>query len=245
MYIAAPLRGSPLALLCSFTFSHTLHSGPTSSLFPSFFFLGHSHFLCPSSLHPKHFTTSLTTSCLLISLTPHYITQFFNTSNLFSPTVFFSCSSPLLHFQARCPNFPQCLHNLPSLPSSSALNLARARLSLSILLMSLLYWFIGSETWCDILDRYGCCKKRDLYLLRVRCLLLRAHSMSAGAHKSSPSQVPTALLTTALIILWLSLHRGDPYTNCLFKDAAIFLYVDWSQWTSSTKCIEWKRVQVY
>ena len=50
--------------------------------------------------------------------------------------------------------------------------------------------------------------------------------MSAGVHRSSPSQVPTALLTNALIILWLSLHGGDPYTNRLLKDVAIFLCVD-------------------
>ena len=71
------------------------------------------------------------------------------------------------------------------------------------------------------------CKKKDVYCLRVtRCLLLRAHSMSAGAYKSSSSQVPTALLTTALIVLWLSLQGGDPYTNRLLKDVAIFLCVD-------------------
>ena len=70
-------------------------------------------------------------------------------------------------------------------------------------------------------------KKRSMYCLRVtRCLLQRAHSTSAGAYKSSPSQVPTALLTTALIVLWLSLHGGDPYTNRLLKDAAIFLCID-------------------
>jgi len=70
-------------------------------------------------------------------------------------------------------------------------------------------------------------KKKDLYFLRVtRYLLQRAHSTSAGAHRSSPSQVPTVLLTTALIVLWLSLHGGDPYTNCLLKDAAIFFCVD-------------------
>jgi len=69
-------------------------------------------------------------------------------------------------------------------------------------------------------------KKRDLYLLRVCRLLFRAYSMSAGVHKSSPSQVPTALLTTALIILWLSLHGGDPYTNRLLNDAAIFLSIN-------------------
>ena len=42
------------------------------------------------------------------------------------------------------------------------------------------------------------CKRKDLYFLRVYCVLLRAYSTSAGAHRSSPSQVPTALLTTAL-----------------------------------------------
>ena len=71
-----------------------------------------------------------------------------------------------------------------------------------------------------------CLKKKDLYYLRVRRLFQRAHSTSAGTHKSSSSQVPTALLTTALIVLWLSLHRGDPYTNRLLKDTAIFLCID-------------------
>ena len=65
-----------------------------------------------------------------------------------------------------------------------------------------------------------------MYCLRVRHLLQRAYSTAAGAHKSSPSQVPTALLTTALIVLWLSLQGGDLYSNHLLKDAAIFLCVD-------------------
>ena len=43
-------------------------------------------------------------------------------------------------------------------------------------------------------------KKKNLYLLRVCHLLQRVHSMSAGAHKSFPSQMPTTLLTTALIL---------------------------------------------
>ena len=68
--------------------------------------------------------------------------------------------------------------------------------------------------------------KKILYFLRVCHLLLRAHSTSAGAHRSSSSQVPTALLTNALIVLWLSLHGGDPYTNRLLKDVAIFLCID-------------------
>ena len=69
-------------------------------------------------------------------------------------------------------------------------------------------------------------KEKEMYFLRVHHLLLRAHSMSAGVHKSSLSQVPIALLTTTLIVLWLSLHTGDPYTNCLLKDTAIFLCID-------------------
>jgi len=70
------------------------------------------------------------------------------------------------------------------------------------------------------------CKRMYICLRVTCCLLLRAHSTSTGAHKSSPSQVPTALLTTALIVLWLSLHRGDLYTNHLLKDVAIFLCID-------------------
>ena len=50
--------------------------------------------------------------------------------------------------------------------------------------------------------------------------------MSAGVHKSSSSQVPTAVLTTALIVLWLSLQGGDLYSNRLLKDAAIFFCID-------------------
>ena len=86
---------------------------------------------------------------------------------------------------------------------------------------------------CYVLDRRNDLfvrkkrKKKDVYYLRVTChLFQRAHSMSAEVYKSSSSQVSTALLTTALVILWLSLHGGDPYTNCLLKDVAIFLYID-------------------
>ena len=90
--------------------------------------------------------------------------------------------------------------------------------------MSLLYWSrdiaLCSERGLSI------CRKKMYIVLRVCLFLLRAHSMSAGVHKSSPSQVPTALLTNALIILWLLLYGGDPYTNCLLKDAAIFLCID-------------------
>ena len=136
--MTALLGGSSFTPQCCFIFFHTFHRGTASFLF-LLFFLGHSHFLCLSSPHQKHFTTSLTTSCLLISLTPHCITRLFNTSNLFPTTVSFFYSSLLLHFWARCPNLPHFLQILPSLPSNSVLNLARARLWLSVLLMSLWY----------------------------------------------------------------------------------------------------------
>jgi len=79
---------------------------------------------------------------------------------------------------------------------------------------------------CSEQDLSVCYKKKKLYLLRVCRLLQRAHSMFAGVHNSSPSQMFTALLTTALILLWLSLQGEDPYTNCLLKDVAIFLCID-------------------
>ena len=68
--------------------------------------------------------------------------------------------------------------------------------------------------------------EKRFYLLRVCYLLQRAYSTSARVHKSSPSQMPTALLTTALIILCRSLQGGDPYTNCLLKDVAISLCIN-------------------
>ena len=131
MHIAAPLGGSPFALQCPFAFFHTSHSGATSSVFLSFIW-GHSHFLCPSSSYLKHCGLSSTISCLLTSLTPHCITQLSNILNLFPSAVFFLCSSLLLQFRVRYPNFLHHLHNFLSLPSNSALNLVRACLWLSI-----------------------------------------------------------------------------------------------------------------
>ena len=139
MLITVPLGGSPFTLLYFFTF-HTSHSGTASSslLFSSIF--GHSHFLCSSSPHLKYLTLPSTFSCLFTSLTPHCITWLFNTLNLFWGFAFFISSFLLLYFWARCPNLPYHLHNLLSLPSNSTLNLTKARLSLSMSLMSLLYW---------------------------------------------------------------------------------------------------------
>ena len=195
MHIAALLGGSLLALLCSFTFSYTFCGSAASSLL-SLFFCGYFHFLCPFSPHPKHFASSLTISCLLTSFTPHCITQLFSTSNLFPTAVFFFFSSPLLHFWARCLNLPQCLHSLPSLLSSSALSLARARLSLSISLMSWLYWFRDIA----LCSRQVVIKK-VLYICWEACRVLHlSHLYVYWSTRSSPSQVPTAVLTTALIL---------------------------------------------
>ena len=135
MHIAAPLGGSPLAPLCSFTFLHTSRGGAVFSLF-FLFSSGYSHFLYPSFPHQKHFTICPTTSCLLTSLTSHCMTRLLSTSNLFLFSSFFFCSLSLLQFQVRCPNFLHCLHSLPSLLSNSALNLVRAHLWLSMLLRS-------------------------------------------------------------------------------------------------------------
>jgi len=139
MLMTAPLGSSPFTLQCCFIFFHTPCGSVASSPHFSFFF-GHSHFLCAFSPHLKHYGLFSMTSCLLSSLTPYCITWLFNTSNLFSIIVSFFCSSPLLHFWARYPNFPHFLHILSSLPSSSALNLARAYFWLSISLISWLYW---------------------------------------------------------------------------------------------------------
>ena len=140
MLILAPLGDSPFAPECNFTFSQISRRGTTFLLLLFLLLLGHSHFLCPFSSHTKHLTsTSSITFCFLTSFTPHYITQFPNTLNLLLGTVFFFCSFPHLQFGARCPNFPHLLHSFPFLPSNSALNLARACLWLSILLIRLLY----------------------------------------------------------------------------------------------------------
>ena len=135
MLIFAPLGGSPFAPLCSFTFLYTFCSSAASFSLLPFLICRHSHFLCPSSPHLKHLGFSLMISCLLNSFTPHCITQLFNTLNLLPPTIFFFCFSPFLHFWMRYPNLPHCLHILSSLLSNFTLNLARACLLLSMLLI--------------------------------------------------------------------------------------------------------------
>ena len=223
MFMTTLLGDSPFAPQCCFIFLYTSHSSATSSFLLLSLSFGHSHFLCPSSSHLKHRGFSSITSCLLTSFTPHCIIWLLSALNLFPTAIFIFCSSPFLHFQVRCLNLPYHLHNLPFLSSNSYLSLASVHLWLSILLMRLLYWS------SNIVLHFGqivVCKKR-IYLLRG------SSSFSKGSQyvcwgTQIFSQVPTALLTTALIILWLSPHRRDPYTNCLFKDAAIFLCIDWS-----------------
>ena len=140
MHIAAPLGGSPFALLCLFIFSHTACYGAASFFLLLSFFWGHSHFLCPSLPHLKHFTTSLTASCLLTSFTPHCITLLIRISNLFVNFFFSSTLPPLfLQFLARWLNHLHSQHFLPSLPSKSDLILVSARRVLSILLRMSLY----------------------------------------------------------------------------------------------------------
>ena len=163
MLITASLSGNSITPLCSFIFFHTSYFGAAFSFLYFSSFFGHFHFLCPSSLHWKHLTFSSTFSCFLTSLIPYCITQLFNTSNLFPTIVFFICFSPLLHFWAKCLNLLHCLHNLPSLPSNSALSLVRAHLLLSMSLMSLLYW---SRNIMLCSEHIVLCKKKKLYFLK-------------------------------------------------------------------------------
>ena len=142
----------------------------------------------------KH-STLLTFSCLLISFpsTLHCITLLDNTSNLFWGTIIpFSASFLFLQFRARCPNSQ---HSLSFFLSYFALKKARACFSLSKSLMRELY----------------CC--RDIILCLYSStelkLSLAIYFYICWGTRSLPSQMPNALLTTALIVLWLSLHGGD------------------------------------
>ena len=135
-------------------------------------------------------TLFVTTSCFLIILSfmSHCITLLVNTSNLFWRAVpLSSFPSLFLQFQTRYPNPLQFQHSHSFFPSNFALNEVRAHFCLSKLLINELY----------------CCKDIVLYLckgMEVMLILVNYHYVCWGARSSSPSQVPTALLTTALII---------------------------------------------
>ena len=165
--------------------THTTPS--TTRNFFSSFQRGHSLHLCPSSPHLKHFTFTISCFLIIFSFTLHCITLLDNTSNLFWGAVpLFSFPSLFLQFQARCLNPLQFQHSRSFFPSNFALNEVRACFCLSKLLINELYY-------CkDIVLRL--CKGTEVMLI-----LANYHYVCWGA-RSSPSQVPTALLTTALII---------------------------------------------
>ena len=225
------LSGMP-SLQCSCTFCHRtcarllLHSfcctfcgmatctvsSATCNFFSSFQ-RGHSLHLCPFSPYLKHSTS--TTSCFLIilSFTSHCITLLINTSNLFWGAVSLS-SFPFLFLQlrARCPNPLQFQHSRSFFPSNFALNETRVCFCLSKLLINELY----------------CCKDIVLHLCKgteVMLVLANYHYVCWGT-RSSPSQVPTALLTTALIIgLNYHLKERIPTLNGLLEVTVTPLYV--------------------
>ena len=134
----------------------------------------------------KHSTA--TSFCLLIILssTSHCITLLLNISNLFWGIVFLFFFFSFLQFWARCLNSLQLLHNFPLLSSSSSFSLARVCFSLSKLLINELY----------------CCKDIVLHLCKgIEIMLILAnYNYIFWDTRSSSSQVPTALLTTTLII---------------------------------------------
>ena len=118
----------------------TCAASPSTHDFFSPFQREHSLHLCPFFPHLKHSTSTISCFLIVLSFTSHYITLLDNTSNLFWGVVFlFSSSSLFLQFRARCPNFLHPQHILPSLPSISALSLARTHRWLSILLIRELY----------------------------------------------------------------------------------------------------------
>ena len=205
MLMTAPLGSSPFAPQCSFIFPHTSHGDATSSILFLFPF-GHSHFLCPSSPHLKHCLLFSTTSCHLTSFTPHCITLLVNASNLLLIFFIFSSSFPplLLQFLTKWPNNLQFQHLCPSLPSNSHLSLVSACLCLSRLLM---VWVYTSRDMVLCLRKgknFGCVEKKNILLWVLLTSVSLAdyftNDLCLLGCKSFPSQVPTALLATVLIL---------------------------------------------
>ena len=149
------------ALITLFSFSTTM--------------FGHSHLQCPVPLHLKHCTSS-TTSCLLTFtsfLKPHLITLLASTSNLFwRVDLPFSSCSLFLQLWTKCPNFLYPQYILPSLPSISALSLARACHWLSILPIRELY----------------CSRDMVLYLWRSQNRSDLTNVMSTGVQDLHPAR---------------------------------------------------------
>ena len=159
----------------------------TTRNFFSSFQRGHSLHLCPFFLHLKHSTFTVSCFLIILSFMSHCITLLDNTSNLFWGAVpLFSFPSLFLQFQARCLNPLQLQHSRSFFPSNFALNEVRACFCLSKLLISKLY----------------CCKDMVLCLCKGTevMLILANYNYICWGTRSLPSQVPTALLTTVLII---------------------------------------------
>jgi len=166
---------------------------------------------CPLHSAPVLFTIS----CFLIilSFTSHCITLLDNTSNLFwgaVPLSFFP--SLFLQFWARCPNPLQLQPSCSFFSSNFVLNEVRTHFCLSKLLINELY----------------CCKNMVLCLCKgteVMLILANCNYVCWGA-RSLPSQVPTALLTTALIIgLNYHLKERIPTLDSLLEVTITPLYV--------------------
>ena len=165
----------------------TRAASSTTHNFFSSFQREHSLHLCPFSPYLKYSTFTISCFLIILSFTSHCITLLDNTSNLFwgaVPLFFFPFL--FLQFQARCPNPLQLQYSRSFFPSNFALNEVRACFCLSKLLISELY----------------CCKDMVLHLCKgteVMLILANYNYICWGA-RSLPSQVPTALLNTALII---------------------------------------------
>ena len=113
---------------------------PISAILLIFFHDRHYLHLCPSSLHLKHFTTTILIFLIVLSSTLHCITLLLKILNLFWDIIApFPVSFCFLQFRARCLNPLHPKHNFPLLLSSSSLSLARECFSLSKLLMIELY----------------------------------------------------------------------------------------------------------
>ena len=187
------------SFFCAFCGMATCAAPSTTCNFFSPFQRGHFLHLCAFSPHLKHSTFTVSCFLIILSFTLYCITLLDNTSNLFWGAVpLFSFSFLFLQFWARCLNPLQFQHSRFFLPSNFSLNEVRVRFCLSKLLINELY----------------CCKDMVLYLCKGTevILILANYNYVCWGARSSPSQVPTALLTTALII-GLNYHPKKRISN--------------------------------
>ena len=198
---------------CAFCSMATHTTSSTTHNFFSPFQRGHSLYLCPFSPHLKYSTFTISCFFIILSFTSHCITLLDNTSNLFWRAVpLFSFSFLFLQFQARCLNPLQLQHSHSFFSSNFALNEVRVCFCLSKLLINELYY----------------CKDMVLYLCKGTevMLILANYNYICWGIRSSPSQVSTALLTTALIIgLNYHLKERIPILDGLLEVTVTSLHV--------------------